>query len=145
MNERIQALNLTTSQPRRIDAVFYWLGVMVFSFILLPSFALDYGLFESTADEFYDAMGWSSVNISWLWFSLPLFLIVRPLQPAGRQHKARHYLDIGYSALCMLVILISSWLTHQGLGYATILLFIALGAVMTTAFSRLEYLGATIL
>ncbi|MBY7995558.1 iron ABC transporter permease [Vibrio fluvialis] len=141
MNERIQALNLTTSQPRRIDAVFYWLGVMVFSFILLPSFALDYGLFESTADEFYDAMGWSSVNISWLWFSLPLLLIVRPLQPAGRQHKVRHYLDIGYSALCMLVILISSWLTHQGLGYATILLFIALGSVMTTAFARLEYLG----
>ncbi|MFY3326284.1 ABC transporter permease [Vibrio fluvialis] len=141
MNERIQALNLTTSQPRRIDAVFYWLGVMVFSFILLPSFALDYGLFESTADEFYDAMGWSSVNISWLWFSLPLLLIVRPLQPAGRQHKVRHYLDIGYSALCMLVILISSWLTHKGLGYSTILLFIALGAVMTTAFARLEYLG----
>ncbi|MBY8073336.1 iron ABC transporter permease [Vibrio fluvialis] len=141
MNERIQALNLTTSQPRRIDAVFYWLGVMVFSFILLPSFALDYGLFESTADEFYDAMGWSSVNISWLWFSLPLLLIVRPLQPAGRQHKVRHYLDIGYSALCMLVILIISWLTHQGLGYSTILLFIALGAVMTTAFARLEYLG----
>ncbi|EKO3496032.1 iron ABC transporter permease [Vibrio fluvialis] len=141
MNERIQALNLTTSQPRRIDAVFYWLGVMVFSFILLPSFALDYGLFESTADEFYDAMGWSSVNISWIWFSLPLLLIVRPLQPAGRQHKVRHYLDIGYSALCMLVILISSWLTHQGLGYSTILLFIALGAVMTTAFARLEYLG----
>ncbi|MBY7970902.1 iron ABC transporter permease [Vibrio fluvialis] len=141
MNERIQALNLTTSQPRRIDAVFYWLGVMVFSFILLPSFALDYGLFESTADEFYDAMGWSSVNISWLWFSLPLLLIVRPLQPAGRQHKVRHYLDIGYSALCMLVILISSWLAHQGLGYSTILLFIALGAVMTTAFARLEYLG----
>ncbi|MBL4283379.1 ABC transporter permease [Vibrio fluvialis] len=141
MNERIQALNLTTSQPRRIDAVFYWLGVMVFSFILLPSFALDYGLFESTADEFYDAMGWSSVNISWLWFSLPLLLIVRPLQPAGRQHKVRHYLDICYSALCMLVMLISSWLMHQGLGYATILLFIALGAVMTTAFARLEYLG----
>ncbi|MFV0486130.1 MAG: ABC transporter permease [Vibrio fluvialis] len=141
MNERIQALNLTTSQPRRIDAVFYWLGVMVFSFILLPSFALDYGLFESTADEFYDAMGWSSVNISWLWFSLPLLLIVRPLQPAGRQHKVRHYLDIGYSALCMLVILISSWLMHQGLGYSTILLFVALGAVMTTAFARLEYLG----
>ncbi|MBY7803336.1 ABC transporter permease [Vibrio fluvialis] len=141
MNEQIQALNLTTSQPRRIDAVFYWLGVMVFSFILLPSFALDYGLFESTTDEFYDAMGWSSVNISWLWFSLPLLLIVRPLQPAGRQHKVRHYLDIGYSALCMLVILISSWLTHQGLGYSTILLFIALGAVMTTAFARLEYLG----
>ncbi|EKO3491770.1 iron ABC transporter permease [Vibrio fluvialis] len=141
MNEQIQALNLTTSQPRRIDAVFYWLGVMVFSFILLPSFALDYGLFESTADEFYDAMSWSSVNISWLWFSLPLLLIVRPRQPAGRQHKVRHYLDIGYSALCMLVILISSWLAHQGLGYSTILLFIALGAVMTTAFARLEYLG----
>lgn len=141
MNERTQALNLANSQPRRIDAVFYWLGVVFFSFILLPSFALDYGLFESTSDEFYDAMGWSSLNISWLWFSLPAFLAIRPLHPLGRDHKVRHYIDIGYSVFCMLAILASSWLTHQGLGYSTILLFVGLGAVMTIAFARLEYLG----
>lgn len=141
MNVRIQALNTTSAQPRRFDVVFYWLGAIFCSFIFLPSFALNYGLFESTPDEFYEAMGWSSINISWLWFSLPLLLAIRPLQPVGSHHKVRHYVDIGYSALCMLVILISSWLTNQGLGYSTILLFIVLGMVMTTAFARLEYFG----
>ncbi|MFV0447008.1 MAG: ABC transporter permease [Vibrio sp.] len=141
MNEQLQALNLTSSHERHIDAVFYWLGAMVFSFILLPSFALDYGVFESTSDEFYAAMGWSEPNISWLWFSMPLLLVFRPLSPLGRQHKTRHYFDISYSAVCMLVVLLSSWLSNQGLGYSTIVLFTSLGAVMTLAFARLEYLG----
>ncbi len=140
MNEQLQALNIARQQ-RRIDVVFYWLGVMLFSFILLPSFSLDYGLFESTSDEFYTAMGWSGVNISWLWFSLPLLLIIRPFTPLGMQHKRRHYFDIGYTAFCMLVILLTAWLSHRGLGYSTILLFITLGAIMTMAFARLEYLG----
>lgn len=64
MHEPSQALKLTLHQPVKTDPVFYWLAAVLFSFILLPSFALDYGLFESTPDEFYAAMGWSEPNIS---------------------------------------------------------------------------------
>lgn len=48
MHEPSQALKLTLHQPVKTDPVFYWLAAVLFSFILLPSFALDYGLFEST-------------------------------------------------------------------------------------------------
>ncbi|MCZ4293579.1 ABC transporter permease [Vibrio sinaloensis] len=123
------------------DPVFYWILSLVVAFILLPVFALDYGLIDSTPDEFYSAMGWSGVNISWLWFGLPAVLLLRPLKTQNKYAKRRHQFDIGYSAFCMLFVLISSWYAEHGMGYATIVLFTVLGAVMTLAFSRLEYLG----
>ncbi|MDV5169091.1 iron ABC transporter permease [Photobacterium rosenbergii] len=138
MNEL--AAQITPSAIKR-DPVFYWVLSLLAAFILLPVFALDWGLFESTPEEFRAAMGWSSMNISWLWFALPAVLLFRPAQVQDKYAKNRHYFDIGYSAFCMLFVVISSWYTAQGMGYATIALFVVLGAVMTLAFSRLEYLG----
>ncbi|MGR5176897.1 ABC transporter permease [Vibrio parahaemolyticus] len=126
------------------DPVFYWIASIVAAFILLPVFSLDYGLFESTSDEFLAAMGWSSRNVAWLWFGLPLLLLVRPKLAQNKYNKKRHYMDIGYSAFCILFTLISSWATGNGLGYGTILLFIALGCVITLAYARLEYLGGDV-
>ena len=51
-----------------IQSANFWIILAVIAFLLLPSHALDYGLFESTSDEYYDAMGWSSLNITVLWF-----------------------------------------------------------------------------
>ncbi|MGF1910006.1 iron ABC transporter permease [Vibrio kasasachensis] len=126
------------------DPVFYWIVSLVVAFILLPVFALDYGVLDSTSDEFRAAMGWSSFNISWLWFVLPAVLLLRPIKAQNKYAKKRHQFDVGYAAFCMLFVVISSWYTEQGMGYATIALFIALGAVMTLAFSRLEFLGGDV-
>ena len=51
----------------------FWIILSLIAYLVLPSHALDYGLFDSTADEFYDAMGWSSFNITAFWF-LPVIL-----------------------------------------------------------------------
>ena len=64
------------------------------AFFLLPSHALDYGLFESTSDEYLGAMGWSSLDITALWF-LPVILYgLMPLLklPKDTQAKAELYL-----------------------------------------------------
>lgn len=141
MTENITSMKQNTGAIHNTDPVFYWIGLAIAAFILLPSFALDYGLFDSTSDEFYEAMGWSQPSIAWLWFVLPLGLLVRRWGVPKRSQVIRHYVDIGYSLASMGVILLSSWLTYQGLGYATIPLFIVFIAVMTLAFARLEYLG----
>ncbi|MCG7587553.1 iron ABC transporter permease [Photobacterium sp. OFAV2-7] len=138
----IPSRQLQSSEQR--DPVFYWIIALVGAFVLLPSFALDYGVFESTSQEFKDAMGWSSMNISWLWFALPLALLIRPFKAQNKYAKKRHHFDIGYTSFCMLFTLITSWYTEQGLGYATIILFIALGCVLTLALARLEYLGGDV-
>ncbi|MEH0742578.1 iron ABC transporter permease [Vibrio cholerae] len=126
------------------DPIFYWIFTLALAFVLLPSFSLDWGLFESTSEEFKQAMGWSHPNVSWLWFSLPLLLVIRPIQPLDKLAKHRHYFDVGYAAFCMFAVLASSYILGQGMGYATIVLFIALGAIMTLALSRLEVLGGDV-
>lgn len=141
MTEKLQTLHIPSTRTRPVDPVFHWLLFALAAFILLPSYALDYGLFESTPDEFYDAMGWSRPGIAWLWVAMPMILALRHWQKPGRDQTRRHYFDIGYAAISMAAIVLSSWLTHKGLGYSTIALFIALSAIMTLAFARLEFLG----
>ncbi len=126
--------------PRR-DYAFYWIMSIVAAFVLLPTFSLDYGLLDSTSDEFLEAMAWSSRNIAWLWFSLPLVLLIRPKYALDKYHTTRHKFDIGYSGFCIIFIIVSSAITGNGLGYSTIFLFAALGSVMTMALARLEYMG----
>ncbi|MDC9622926.1 iron ABC transporter permease [Xenorhabdus sp. XENO-7] len=133
----------TLALPRKQgrDAVFWWIMLAWLSFALLPSWSLDYGLLDSTQEEILAAYGWHSVNSSILWFLLPSLLLLRPLTPASRNQRQRHYFDGGYALLCALFIIISATLAGRGLGYATIVLFIALGAIITLALTRLEWLG----
>ncbi|EYU13715.1 ABC transporter permease [Photorhabdus aegyptia] len=123
------------------DAVFWWIALMWLAFALLPSWSLDYGLFESTQDELFAAYGWNGLNIGLLWFLLPSVLLLRPLTPANRNQHSRHYFDAGYALLCALFVVISAAIIGRGLGYSTIFLFISLGAIITLALSRLEWLG----
>ncbi|EOX5560666.1 ABC transporter permease [Yersinia enterocolitica] len=127
--------------PQTRDTIFYWLAFAVAAFALLPAFSLDYGLLEASRSELLAAYGWSSLNISTLWFALPLVLLFRPLSPQGREHRTRHLFDAGFALFCALFVVITSAWLQRGLGFATIGLFIALGAIITLALARLEWLG----
>jgi iron(III) transport system permease protein len=126
--------------PKR-DAIFLWVLLGGLAFALLPSWSLDYGLLESTRDEIIDAYGWSHVNVSWLWYLLPAVLLLRPLSEAKREQRGRHYFDAGWALLCMAFVAVSATVEGRGLGYAVIVLFVALAAIMTLALTRLEWLG----
>ncbi|MDX7985957.1 iron ABC transporter permease [Xenorhabdus sp. 12] len=132
---------LTLQHKQGRDSVFWWVLLAWMSFALLPSWSLDYGLFDSTREEILTAYGWHSLNISILWFLLPSVLLFRPRISANRDTRHRHYLDAGYSLLCVLFIITTAALAGRGLGYSTIILFIALGAIITLALSRLDWLG----
>lgn len=132
---------LARHSVKKRDAVFLWVLLSWLAFALLPSWSLDYGLLESTRDEIVDAYGWSQVNVSWLWYLLPGLLLIRPFQEATREQRNRHYLDAGWSLFCMAFVVISATVEGRGLGYATLVLFVALGAIMTLALTRLEWLG----
>ncbi|EHD22301.1 MULTISPECIES: ABC transporter permease [Brenneria] len=132
---------LTLAPPRKRDPVFLWLALIAASFLLLPAWSLDYGLFDVSRDELLEAYSWSSLNVSLLWFALPLGLLLRPRAAAGRERRGRHRADAAYALFCALFVVIGSAIEGRGMGYATIALFIALGAIITLSLSRLDWLG----
>jgi len=133
----------TLSLPdiQRRDPIFAWLGLILLAFALLPAWSLDYGLLESTSDEILAAYGWSGLNVSLLWLLLPMVLLFRPRHAQRLEARRRHQFDAAWSVFCALFMIASATLVGRGLGYGSIGIFIALGAVCTLALSRLEWLG----
>ena len=116
----------------------FWVVLAFAAFLLLPSFALDYGLFEATRDERLAAMGWRSLNISWLWFApLAGFLLLPALKLAPAvQAKS----ELALAAVITALVVISADLRHVSLGYAVMGLALALIALATLALARLKVL-----
>lgn len=134
-----EAITLRTAQGR--DPIFYWLLLALAGFALLPAYSLDYGLLEATREELLAAYGWSHIGLALLWFAAPLLLILRPTSAADRKQRGRHLFDAGYALACGLLVFISAAATDTGMGFATLPLLLAMGAVITLALSRLEWLG----
>ena len=116
----------------------FWVALAFAAFLLLPSFALDYGLFEATRDERLAAMGWHSLNISWLWFApLAGFLLLPALKLAPAvQAKS----ELALAAVITALVVISADLRHVSLGYAVMGLALTLIALATLALARLKVL-----
>ncbi|MHA7847469.1 ABC transporter permease [Serratia sp. D1N4] len=134
-----EAITLRAAQGR--DPIFYWLLLALAGFALLPSYSLDYGLLEATREELLAAYGWSHSGLALVWFAAPLLLILRRALTAGREQRTRHLFDAGYALACGGLVFITAALTGTGMGFATLPLLLALGAVITLALSRLEWLG----
>lgn len=127
---------LFTCNPALLWMLFAWLG-----FILLPSKALDYGLLDSTSDELFEAMGWSTLNLSWLWFLpmllFPLFSLLFPQQDTDSQTRRAKF-ELGAVISIFLFVFISATATDFSLGYSIIILMIALLALATDALAKLK-------
>ena len=115
----------------------FWIILAFVGFALLPSKALDYGLFESTSDELMDAMGWSSVNLTWLWFApLAAFPLLSGLFKDNI--IARSKAELAFLAVLFLFVFISATVTKVSLGYSVMILIVSLVALATNAFADLK-------
>ena len=116
----------------------FWIALAFAAFLLLPSFALDYGLFEATRDERLAAMGWHSLNISWLWFAPLVGFLLLPALKLAPAVQAKS--ELALAAVITALVVISADLRHVSLGYAVIGLALALIALATLALARLKVL-----
>ena len=116
----------------------FWVAIALLCYALLPAFALDYGIFEATADERLAAMGWSSLNLSALWFAPLLAFPFFPLLKLPTATRAKG--ELALTAAIALVTLVSAKLAHVSLGYAVIGLALALVAIATLALAKLKVL-----
>ncbi|OOH92102.1 iron ABC transporter permease [Pasteurellaceae bacterium 15-036681] len=112
----------------------FWVLLSLLSFALLPVKALDYGLFDSTSQEIQQAMGWSSMNLTWAWFAPLLAFLI----PNNNQSTTRSKMELWAVAGIFLFVFISAVLAKISLGYATFPLIIALMAIATNALANLK-------
>nr|WP_298080494.1 iron ABC transporter permease [uncultured Cardiobacterium sp.] len=116
----------------------FWVAVALLCYALLPAFALDYGIVESTWDERLAAMGWHSLNLSALWFAPVLIFLLFPLFNSTPAARAKG--ELVWIAIIAFITLVSAKLAHVSLGYAVIGLAGALVAIATLALARLKVL-----
>ncbi|TCJ93954.1 iron(III) transport system permease protein [Volucribacter psittacicida] len=129
-------------QKNIVNAIFnahlFWIILALLGFIFLPSMALHYGFMESTSEEIYQAMGWSSFNLSWLWFGLLfVFPIISSLTKSLDKAKQGKY-EFILAISIFLFIFISAIIEKISLGYAIFILVISLIAISTNALAKMK-------
>ncbi|URJ84615.1 iron ABC transporter permease [Pasteurella multocida] len=114
-----------------------WVLFALLGFALLPSKALDYGLWDSTSDEILEAMGWYNLNLSWSWFlAILIFPVLSLIFPKESTKRAK--IELALIAAIFLFVFISATVAKFSLGYSVIILMVALLALATNALAQLK-------
>ncbi|HDX1179679.1 TPA: iron ABC transporter permease [Pasteurella multocida] len=114
-----------------------WVLFALLGFALLPSKALDYGLWDSTSDEMLEAMGWYNLNLSWSWFlTVLIFPVLSLIFPKESTKRAK--IELALIAAIFLFVFISATVAKFSLGYSVIILMVALLALATNALAQLK-------
>ncbi|AIZ79011.1 ABC transporter permease [Actinobacillus equuli] len=124
---------------QRFSHSYFWILLALLAFAYLPSQALDYGLFGATKGELVAAMGWSNVNISWLWFG---GLLIFPVFRYNKDLTLRSRIELGLALLLIFFLLSSAVYLNYRFGYAIISLALALLAISSNALANLKVLQA---
>lgn len=119
-----------------MHSAYFWIILSLLAFVLLPSNALDYGLFESTSDEYLEAMGWASFNLTWAWFLPVIVYGALPLLRLPQQTQAKTELFL--TALSVLFMFISATLYKISMGYSVIVLLVGYTALATLSLAKLK-------
>ena len=125
-------------QMSLFNSSLFWIMIALVGFICLPSKALDYGLMESSQKELLAAMGWSHVNLSWLWLA-SLGLV--PFVSALFKNKSEYTQGVAeFSGVVgiFLFIFISAILAKFSLGYSVFFFIVGLLAMATNALAKMK-------
>lgn len=115
-----------------------WTILGVAAFALLPWVALEYGLFDSTRDEYVDALGWRVHQISL--FVPVLLLAFLPIGLARFSRTMQGWLITGLSSITLLLIISDFLRTGFSMGLGAGVVLLVLIALFSYGIARLGFL-----
>lgn len=119
-----------------------WVVIGVVSYGVLPWFALEYGLFDATPDEYIDALGWKGHTVSLFTpFFLFLFILVA-WSTWSRLRQGQLLVGLALFGTSLLVTDFIASNSSMGLGTAVILMVLA--ALFSYGIARLGFLQGDI-
>ncbi|MFW2366437.1 MAG: ABC transporter permease, partial [Desulforhopalus sp.] len=115
-----------------------WIAAGVTAYLLLPWFALEYGLFDATLDEYIDALGWKGYRLSIIAPLLLLGLVPILVVRGSRIVQGR----LLASATLAVALLITADFIRTGasMGLGTGVILMVLAAVFSYGIARLGFL-----
>jgi len=118
--------------------IFTWSVFGAAAYLVLPWFALEYGLFDVTVDEYIDALGWKSHRLS---LFVPVLLVVLSLIGFLRISRpaSGRFLSVT-SVFAALLIVFEFIRTHQSMGLSAGIVLMVLAAVFSYGIARLGFL-----
>jgi iron(III) transport system permease protein len=118
--------------------IFAWVFIGVTAYWLLPWLALEYGLFDSTGEEYYQALGWRSHRLSLL---VPgLLLVFLPLCSNRLSRRSQGKATGGLSGLLFLLIVYEFIRTDSSMGLGAGVVLLVLATIFSYGMARLGFL-----
>jgi iron(III) transport system permease protein len=115
-----------------------WVVIGIAAYWALPWSALEYGIFDATVEEYYDALGWRSSTFSLL---IPLLLaILPPLAWCNWSRKVQGRVLVIFSLALCLIIATDFYLSGSSMGLGTAIISMVLAAIFSYGIARLGFL-----
>ncbi len=131
-------MQLSTGDRSFQTGIFTWLTIGIAAYILLPWFALEYGLFDCTLDEYFDALGWRTYKFSLI---TPLILLCfLPLIKLLKTRPVQGKVLVALSLFATLFITFDFIHTGQSMGLGTGVILMVLAALFSYGIARLGFL-----
>lgn len=120
------------------NGIIAWLTIGLVAYFLLPWFALEYGLFDCTLEEYFDALGWRSYKLSLV---IPIVLLsFLPLIKIIQTRRLRGKILVAISLAATLLIISDFIHTGQSMGLGTGVILMVLAAIFSYGIARLGFL-----
>ncbi len=131
-------MHVTTGDRSFHTGIVIWLLTGAAAYILLPWFALEYGLFDCTIDEYIDALGWYSYKPSLL---VPLiFAACFPLLKLVKSRCVQAKFLVLTSLVTTFLIIVDFTRTGQSMGLGTGVILMVFAALFSYGIARLGFL-----
>lgn len=118
--------------------ILIWVIIGAISYWVLPWFALEYGLFDATMDEYWDTLGWKSHPFSML---TPVFLLLFiPIGWANWSRALQGRLLVIFALIATLLLAADFIIPNRSMGLGTGVIVMVLAALFSYGIARLGFL-----
>jgi len=118
--------------------ILIWAVIGAVSYWVLPWFAFEYGLFDSTMDEYWDSLGWKSHPVSMF---LPFFLLLFiPICWLTQSREIQGRLFVALALVTALLLSADFIYSGSSMGLGTGVILIVLASLFSYGIARLGFL-----
>ncbi len=131
MNKQSSSNFLSIIDPRT-----KWVLLGLLAWIIIPWKGLEYGLFESTGKEIFNAYAWKSISTSLISLAVLVLFLVRPWKSLPKANM----IDAVFSLSTFIIVLFTAGFLNESLGYGAAIQLTCFLLIFSLALARMGFI-----